>query len=140
MEIASSAMAGKDAGALGPLQWIKIFRSAASDLSAQVSLHAQLAQVEWAEEKQRLYKMAVVGVLGFIFCLCFLLCISALVVVLSWNTPFRIHAMLGVSLVHLGGLVWAGVCLKKLVALSSKRFAATRAELASDLALLKSAL
>jgi uncharacterized membrane protein YqjE len=140
MDIATSAMTGKDTGSLNPLQLLNILRSAGSALFAQASLHAQLAQIEWEEEKQRLCKMAIMGFLGFAFFLCFLLVLSALVIVLAWSTPYRIPVFIGVLVVHLGGLAWVGLSLKKLAALSSNSFAATRAEIASDIALLKSAL
>lgn len=140
MDIANSAMTGKEAGSLSPLQLLNILRSASGALCAQASLHAQLAQVEWEEEKQRLCKMALMGVLGFVFFLCFILLLSALAVVLAWSTPYRIHVFVGVTIVHFIGLIWTGLCVKKLAELSSKSFAATRAEIASDIALLKSAL
>jgi len=140
MDIATNAMTGKDAGSLNPLQLLNIIRSASGALLAQASLHAQLAQVEWEEEKQRLCKMAIMGILGFAFFLCFLLVLSALVIILAWGTPYRIHVIVSVLIVHLAGLIWTAISLKKLVALGTNSFAATRAEIASDIALLKSAL
>lgn len=140
MEIANSAMTGKDAGSVSPLQLLNILRSASGAVFAQASLHAQLAQVEWEEEKQRLCKMAVMGILGFAFFMCFLFLLSIFVIVLAWDSPYRIHTFVGVLVVHLLGLIWAGISIKKLAALASNSFAATRAEIASDIALLKSAL
>jgi uncharacterized membrane protein YqjE len=140
MEIAAGAMTGKDTGSLSPLQLLQMLRSAGGALFAQASLHAQLAQVEWEEEKQRLCRVAMFGVLGFAFALCFLIAVSAFAIALSWNTPYRIHTFTAVIVVHMLGFIGTALAIKKLIALGSKSFAATRAEIASDIALLKSAL
>ncbi|MFO1388453.1 phage holin family protein [Cellvibrio sp.] len=140
MAIANSGSHGKDPGSPGLWEWIKIFRSAKAALFSQAALHLELAQVEWQEEKQRLVKLALAGVLGFIFFLSFVTFASALIIASCWDTPYRIHAFIGVTLLHFLGLVWAVFCVKKFTALSKHSFAATRAEIASDIALLKSAL
>ncbi len=140
MEVASNLLTGKDAGSINPLQLVGMLRSAGSALVAQVSLHAQLAHIEWQQEKQRLCKMAVFGILGFVFFLCFAIAASAFAILLSWNTPYLIHTFTAVLIVHIVGFVWAALSLKKLAAQSNHSFAATRAEIASDIALLKSAL
>lgn len=140
MEIASSVMAGKDAGSLNPLQLVGMLRSAGGALITQASLHAQLAQVEWEQEKQRLCKMVLFGIVAFTFFLCFVIAVSAFVIFLSWDTPYFVHTFIGVLIFHLIGLIWTLLGLKKLAALSSQSFAATRAEIASDIALLKSSL
>ncbi|GGY77765.1 hypothetical protein GCM10011613_22930 [Cellvibrio zantedeschiae] len=140
LEIAKSMTAGKDTDSVNPLQLINLFSSAGSALSAQASLHAQLAQVEWEEEKQRLCQMAIFSVIAFAFFLCFLLVLSAFAIALSWDTPYRIPVFIVLILAHLCVVIWAGLRVKALAALSSNSFAATRAEIAADIALLKSVL
>lgn len=140
MDIVKSAMASKDTGSINPLQLLNIFRSAGGALFAQASLHAQLAQVEWEEEKQRLCQMLVFTLIGFACFICLLLVTSAFAIVLSWYTPYRIHVFVVLILIYILALVWAGLRIKALAALSSNSFAATRAEIAADLALIKSAL
>lgn len=140
LEIAGSALTGKEAGSLSPVQLLQMFRSTGSALFTQASLHAQLAQIEWEEEKQRLCRIAIFSLLGFVFTLCFLIAASAFAITLSWNTPYKVHAFVAVLLVHLCGFIFTGLAVKKLIALGNKSFAATRAEIASDIALLKSTL
>lgn len=119
---------------------LRLLRSAGRALCAQAALHGQLARVEWAEEKSRLLHMLLTALFGFACLLCLLLSGSALVVALSWNTPYRLPSMLGLLLVHGLGSLLAWRHLHALAARSEQGFAATRAELAADIALLRSAL
>lgn len=126
--------------AINALGAIRILRSAGGALVDQLALYGQLAQVEWGEEKSRLLKMLVGAVLGFAFLLCVLLSLGALVLALCWETPYRIPA--ASVLVAVYGL-GAGLAWQRLAALSVRSdqgFAATRAELTADLALLRSKL
>ena len=129
-----------DSTAINPIGAIRILRSAGGALLDQVALHGQLAQVEWGEEKNRLLKMLVGALLGFACLLCVMLSAGALVLVLCWETGYRIPA--AAALVGLYGLA-AGFAWHRLTALSAlggQSFAATRIELAADLALLRSKL
>jgi uncharacterized membrane protein YqjE len=103
-------------------------------------LHGQLAQVEWGEEKNRLLKMLVGALLGFACLLCVMLSLGALTLALCWETVYRIPvAAVLVALYGLGtGFAWRRFVA--LSALSGQSFAATRLELAADLALLRSKL
>ena len=129
-----------DATQFNPLDAVRILRSAGSALFTQATLHGQLARVEWAEEKARLLRMLVVGLLGFASLLCVMLAAGALVLAYSWDTPYRIAA--AIALLAAYGLVvgFAWIRLKALAAQSSQTFAATREELTADIALLKSNL
>jgi len=117
-----------------------MLRSAGKPLFAQAALHGQLARVEWTEEKTRLIKMLVLVLLGFVGLLCVLLFLGVLVLAYSWDTAYRIPAVMALIVVF--GLV-TGIAWRRFQALSaqsSQAFAATREELAADLALLKSKL
>lgn len=122
------------------LDIIRILRSAGGPLFAQTALHAALARVEWAEEKRRLLRMLLFALLGFAFLLCTLLFAGVLVLAVSWETDFRIPAlMLLVALFGLGvHLAWKRFQL--LSAQGEQAFAATREEIAADIALLRSKL
>jgi uncharacterized membrane protein YqjE len=128
------------ASALSSLVAIGRLRPAAEALVAQLQLIGQLAQVEWAEEKQRLAGMLLAALLGAIFLLCTLLLIGTLVLTLSWDTPYRIPSVL----VMLAACAIAtGVMWRRVYIFSSEgefSFAATRAELALDVELIKSRL
>lgn len=140
MGIVNSMNAGKETGSMNPLQVLSVLRSASSALLAQASLHAQLAQVEWEEEKQRLAKMLALALMGFACFLSLLIFIGAFVLMLSWDTQYRIPVFLVVMLSYFIALVWAGLTLNALGKQSSNSFAGTRAEIAADIALIKRAL
>jgi uncharacterized membrane protein YqjE len=140
MDLVNSSNASRDAGAINPLQVLSVVRSASSALLAQAMLHAQLAQLEWEEEKQRLAKMLLLTLLGFACLLCLLLCVGGLAVTLSWDTPLRIPVFILLLASYLFALLAAGFKLHALAEQSSHSFAGTRAEIAADLALIKSAL
>ena len=129
-----------DSTAINALNAIRTLRSAGGALFDQVALHGQLAQVEWGEEKNRLLKMLVGAVLGFAGLLCVILSLGALALALCWETVYRIPV--AAVLVALYGLA-TGFAWRRLVALSAlsgQSFAATRVELAADVALLRSKL
>jgi uncharacterized membrane protein YqjE len=119
---------------------IRILRSAGGALFDQIALHGQLAQVEWDEEKNRLLKMLAGAVLGLACLLCVMLTVGALVLALCWETVYRVPAATAlVGVYALGtGLAWRR--FSTLSALGGQTFAATRVELAADLALLRSKL
>ena len=140
MDIVNRTTTSKDAGSVNPLHVLSLVRSASSALFAQVTLHAQLAQVEWEEEKQRLAKMLVFTLMGFACFLCLLLFVGAFVLTLSWDTQFRIPVFIALIFCYFLALLWAGFKLFLLAEQGSNSFAGTRAEIAADIALMKRAL
>lgn len=128
------------ARALHPFQLVRLLGSAASALLAQAALHARLAGIEWEEEKQRLLNMLIVLLLGFAFVLCLLLLGGALVVALSWGTAYRAPAIIALVFLYGAGIALAAHRLRALSAAGSQSFAATREELAADIALIGSKL
>jgi uncharacterized membrane protein YqjE len=140
MDIVNSTNASKDAGSINPLQILSLVRSASSALFAQMTLHAQLAQVEWEEEKQRLAKMLVFTLMGFACFLCLLFFVGAFVLTLSWDTQFRIPVFIGLIFCYFLALLWTGFKLSLLAEQGSNSFVGTRAEIAADIALIKRAL
>ncbi|MET0356425.1 MAG: phage holin family protein [Cellvibrio sp.] len=140
MELFKSNRSSTDAGAINPLQLLGILRSASGALIAQASLHAELAQVEWEVEKQRLGRMIIFTLVAFACFLCLIFFVGMGALAISWDTPYRIHTFIGLVLCYALALVWAGFKLKALSALGEQSFAATRAEIAADIDLIKSAL
>jgi uncharacterized membrane protein YqjE len=140
MGMISSITAGKDPGAMNPLQLLSVIRSASSALCAQAALHAQLAQVEWKEEKLRLSKMLIFTFMGFACFLCFMLFLGAFLLMLSWDTTFRIPVFLLLVFSYFLALVWAAFKVYALAQQGNNSFAGTRAEIEADLALLKRVL
>ncbi len=136
----ATSLPASGASGINPLNVIRILRSAGSALLAQAALHGQLARVEWAQEKTRLSKMFVAGLLGFACLLCVMVFGGALVLALSWDTVYRVAAVLAVIVVYAIGLGIAWHYLQTLSERSGQAFAATREEIAADIALLKSKL
>lgn len=119
---------------------VHLLRSAGGALLAQAALHAELAQLEWVAEKQRLRGMLMALLAGAVFMHCSLLSLGALVLTLAWDTPYRVTALLLLLLIY---SVAAGLACHRylvLAARGSRAFFDTREELAADLALLRSRL
>lgn len=115
-------------------------RLAAAALFTRVSLHGQLARVEWAEEKNRLLSMLLVTLLGFASLLCVLLCAGTLILAVTWNTEHRLQALIALAVLYGLGTF---IALRRFLALASRAdqsFAATREELAADAEMLKTIL
>lgn len=112
-------------------------RIAARTLLAQGALHGELLLLEWEEEKQRLSRMLVTLLVGMLCLFCSLLSIGALVLILSWNTPYQ-HVVL-YALVSGFCLCTAAACyrLHVLALLGQQAFADTRAEFSAELALIR---
>jgi uncharacterized membrane protein YqjE len=136
----SPALAPGAAASINPLNALRLLRSAGGALVAQATLHGELARVEWAQEKRRLLKMLLVTLLGFACLLCVMLSVGALLLAFFWGTAYRIPAAaLLIALYGIGTAV-AWRRFQALSALSGQSFAATRGELAADMALLRSRL
>jgi uncharacterized membrane protein YqjE len=116
---------------------LRVVRGAGGPLLTQAGLHAELLRVEWQETRVRLQSMLLASLLGFACLLCLMLTLGALVLALCWTTPLRYPAMVALGALYASGaaLAWRKFQLQS--ALSAEGFAATRTELAADLALLR---
>ena len=115
---------------------LRIVQRAGAALLVQAGLHAQLLQVEWAEEKSRLLRMATAMLIGFACLLGLMLSLGALLLALCWETPYRIPALASLVVIYGLGLLLAGRRFQSQSALGSESFAATRTEFAADVDLL----
>jgi uncharacterized membrane protein YqjE len=109
-------------------------------LWTQATLHGELARIEWAAEKQRLLRRLALLAVGFALASCALLALGALALVLAWETPWRVTVAVALPLVYGSLAALAAWRLKVDAANATPAFAATRQELAADLALLRSRL
>jgi uncharacterized membrane protein YqjE len=125
---------------ISPLNAIHVLRSAGGALLAQLGLHGRLAEIEWKEQKLRLLKMTLFALLGFTCLLCVMVFAGVLILAFSWDTEYRILAALLLLAAYCAATGYAWSRFKTLAALSHGAFAATRAELAADIALIKSKL
>lgn len=136
----SASRPGKDSAGISLLDLIRLLRSAGKAILGQGALYGELARVEWAEEKNRLTKMFVIGMAAFACLLGVLLFTGVLVMAISWDTPYRIPAVLAMVVIYgIGvGIAWHKVRI--LSSSSGLAFAVTREEFAADIALIKSKL
>ena len=125
---------------INSLDIVRLLRSAGGALLAQLALHGKLASVEWEEEKNRLQQMFIITLFGFVCVLCILFFTGAVVLAFSWETPYRIHAIVSLIAIYGIGVFIAWRRFQTLAALSGNAFAATREELAADIALIRSKL
>lgn len=123
-----------------PLDVVNLLRSGGGALLAQGLLHAELAGIEWQEEKQRLLRLLVIILLGFTCLLGGLLFAGLLALAAAWDTAWRLPMGIGVVLLYVGGAAIAWRHLRATAALGEQAFAASRAELAADAALLRGSL
>jgi len=134
----SSPVSPAAPGALrGLLRLLRLWLVAGPQLLEQVELHGQLASLEWAEEKRRLLRLVLFAGLAFACLLSLLLVLSALLLALSWATPYQWSGVLAVVGLHGLGLLLACWRLKVLVGRGAQSFAATREELAAGFVALR---
>jgi uncharacterized membrane protein YqjE len=127
-------------GAMAAIEVLRLLGSASEALFAQAGLHAQLARMEWHQEKRRLATLVAWAMFAMLCVGCTLLALGALALIIGWDSGYRIHiaVTVGVAYLLLAGI--AGLQIKRLASAGEDAFAATRAELASDLAMLRSRL
>ncbi len=93
--------------------------------------HLELLGIEFQEEKSRSFRLFVFSGLSLIFGLLVLLCISALVLILCWDT-YRVPAAIGLCLVYAVGLAACVLKAMRLARDGESPFRATLAELARN--------
>jgi len=122
------------------LEIIRRLRASAALVLMQLELHGRLAGIEWQQEKNRLQQLLIFGLLGLVFLSCCLFCAGLLVIALGWPTEYRLQTMAAVVVFYaIGGVICYFRC-KHYAALGAESFAATRAEIAADIALIRSQL
>ncbi len=125
------------------MSFFRAGQSLQSSLSAvltQSVLHGQLAWIELAEEKDRVFSMLATMLLGFILLFCSLLSLSALVIIVSWETEYRTFTIIMLTLVYAAGAALTWRHFLSIEDRGHKAFSDTRRELGADLDLLRSRL
>lgn len=126
--------------AINPVDAIRLLRPVSGVLFSRMALYAQLVGIEWAEQKLRFSKMLAFTLLGFASFLCVMLFAGVLVTILSWDSAYRIEAIVAVIVLYGISTSISWYCFASLSARSDHAFAATREEFAADIALIKSKL
>ena len=116
---------------------IEKLRPIASALSAHGALLLKLVEIEWAVEKARLTRMFALMLLASVTLFALVLFVSAFIIALAWNTPYRWVVALCLVVLYAGGLGLMVRQFRHLSHSSDQAFAGTREELAADFSLLK---
>jgi uncharacterized membrane protein YqjE len=125
---------------ISPMDALRRLRSVSGDLAAQLGLHGQLAKVEWADEKLRLGRLLKAALLGVAFLVSTCIFGGVLLLTLGWRGGFLIPAAIVLVVLYAGGTLLAWLKVRALLALSVHSFAASRAEFAADIAMIRSRL
>lgn len=119
---------------------LRILRAAGGTLYTQAALHTELIKIDWAEEKSRLQRMFLFSMLGVVFLLCALLFSGLLILLLTWETSFRLPSLIVLIGLYAIGAFYAWRRFNTLSKQSDKSFAATKKEIATDISVLRSNL
>jgi uncharacterized membrane protein YqjE len=118
----------------------RILRAAGGALWTQARVHGELARIEWLAEKQRMVRMLVLAALCGTLVACTLLFAGVLALCLAWDSTLRVPVAVGIPVLYAGLALAVALRLRAASARTNTPFAATREELAADLALLRSQL
>jgi len=122
------------------LNILEHLRLAAKAIFTHLDLHSRLFLVEWAQEKSRLKYLGLTAMLGLVFLLCALLMLSALLVLLTWNTDYRLTEFIGLASFYSAASLLCVYFFCRLSQQNSARFSATKSEIVEDIDLLRSRL
>lgn len=124
----------QDSG-IHPLEWMRFVQASLPTLVDHARLTLELADLEWQQEKQRLRRVTLMVALAAVSGLFFVAVVTAVIILLTWLTPYRFVAIALLLLIYALGVGWAVLRLRRLS--GNESFAATRAELARDMALFR---
>src|SRR5687768_12253516 len=133
-------MAATPDTSISPLDVVRVLRSAGPALFTQAGLHGDLIRVEWAAGKERLVRLVAAAFIALVAVLCVLLTVGALVLAFSWDTPYRAAVAAGLVIVYAAIAAIAWQRFKVHTSRGGEAFAATREELAEDMAVIRSHL
>jgi uncharacterized membrane protein YqjE len=116
------------------------FRRVARSFADQAALHGELFWVEWQAERSRLLKVVIIWLVSLILASFTLIFASITAIVAAWNTPYRVHVGIGLTLLYAVGFVMTRVSLKSLGQQGETSFVATREQLAEEAQFLRGLL
>lgn len=112
-------------------------RSLVSNVAAMTRTRLELASIELAEEKNRLMQHAFLGLLGLIFLALGLIGLTALIVILCWDT-YRWQVLAALVALYFGIAAYCLLRVRRDLRSAPPMFEATLAELDKDKEALKS--
>lgn len=123
--------------AFAVLDWVRVLGGARHALIDHGLLHGQLVGIELEQEKRRLVRVLLLAVVGVSALTCTLLCVGALVLALTWYTPYRVLALLAMLMAYGGSTFAMWMSIRSAVNEGGQGFSASIEELAADAALLR---
>ncbi len=118
-----------------PLEWLRFVQTSLPTLFDHARLTLELADLEWQQEKKRLRRVMLMIALAVISGVFFVAVVTAVIMLLTWYTPYRYVA---IALLLLTYALGVGLAILRLSRLSDgESFTATRAEVARDIALFR---
>ena len=130
----------KESGSLNIFGALQALKLSSAPIFKQLTLHRQLLNIEWEEEKKRLASMFALTLIGFASFICLLIFIGVLALALSWNTEYVIFVAALLCVVY--GVI-AYIAWWQIMVLANRPyrcFSDTRKELTADIALIASKL
>lgn len=125
---------GQDLG-IHLLKWLRFVQTSLPTLLDHARLTLELADLEWQQEKKRLRRVLLIIGLAVISGMFLVAVVTAVIMLLTWYTPYRFVAIALLLLIYALGVGLAILRLRRLS--DSESFTATRAELARDMALFR---
>lgn len=119
------------------LDWIRVVGQARHSLLEHGLLHGELVGVEMEQEKLRLVRVLLFAIAGLSALTCTLLWIGVLVLATTWDTTYRIPAVVAMGLVYGGATFAIWRRLRSAASATGQGFVASFEELAADAALLR---
>lgn len=99
----------------------------------QLASYRQLLGIEWEEERSRLIGMLVGALVGLIFFVGLIFALSCVVLILAWDTQYRLTAALALAGFFAIGVAFAWHRLKTLMRQGQQSFLVTRTELSTGI-------
>lgn len=119
------------------LNLIHTLRESGDALYEHEQLHRALISIEWQEEKKRISQLFILYLIGLAFFICLLIFSGATVMILSWNTEYRLVSALTLCAVYAIASYFAWRRFLILASRPDAFFASTRQELMGDIAMIK---
>ncbi len=129
-----------DVSGVNAMRVLRLLRSASAAVFAQANLHSRLAGIEWAQEKRRLAWMLIALLFAMACLLCLLLVGGAVLLLAFWDSTHRASAIIALLAIYGLGALLAGWLITVLSRQGGQAFAATREEIAADIAMIRSKL
>lgn len=113
--------------------FINTLRDSGDALRDHEQLHSALINIEWKKEKKRITQLLILYLVGLAFFICLLLFSGVTVMLLSWDTQYRIASALGLCAVYAIASYIAWCRFRILASSADAFFAGTREEIMSDI-------